>query len=536
VSDCIAFAVKSYPNTILHAVRTSDDFFPDEPDSHRFHVAYNSTTALLDRKLCVNRDFDMFTTHHDMAEYHALLRCFTTAPMYITDSNTSNKQIFKLLGGPDPHGQYRVIKATTNASVRLPSTVFADVTANGSGLALKMALPVPHAKGTILGVWNCRGEGGFAVDALTKREILEALSIDAREKMANKQYVLTYDVKNIHLLDDLTEDGEETASSIVLPLQLDPGTSRAITVAQLVSYPAFEMAVLGLADKFVGLCAVLGIQKVEYSPKEETSRVNGFHEDVQASGHNEEAKVNGLHEADATQIEHVDHTSSEVNHETSLIEATTEPTSETTPLLSAHNAATLPRRAGSRLLAILLFYRRDLREVRAAFLRDFFRSPFRTIWSDLKAIFVRPSESAAKSGEEEPNDGDDGNTETVNDLQETAEAPPKTYGTLDNCPNESVQQAGDISVASASSNATAVDKPVSADQVVIKLSVAGKLLLWLPDFTSEAFSITLQGEVIPEKMISVSGKCLVVDMEGASQAMGLSGKSGDVWQVGVTKK
>lgn len=524
-------------DSTIHPVRTSGDFYPNEPDSHRFHVAFNSTTAFLDRKLAVTRDFDMFMTHHDLAEYHALLRCFTTAPMYITDSDPSNKQIYERLGGPDPHGEYHIIKATSNTSVRLPSTAFTDVTANGNGTAIKVALSVPHAKGTILGFWNCRGEGGIAVDALTKREISEALSMDAQENIANKRYVLMDDAVTTHLLDDLTED-EDTASSIVLPLQLNPGTCKAVTIAQLVSYPDFEMAVLGLADKFVGLCAVLEIEKMESSPKEEMLQVNGYQDDAKASGNGEESKVNGFHEADPTQVDQVDHNSSETTGQISSTEDTSEPTSETTPLLSKDKAptTTTSSRTGSRLWALLLFYRQDLREARAAFLRDFFRSPLKAIWSDIKAIFVRSSKPVANGDNEQPDDISNGTPESVADMQETVDATPRSYGTLDNGPDGGVEQEGDISLASESSNTTAVDQPVSANQVVIKLSVAGKLLLWLPDFSSEIFSITLQGEAIPQKMISISGSCVVVDMESASQALELGGKSGNVWQVGVYRK
>ncbi|KAK5445264.1 hypothetical protein LTR55_012283, partial [Exophiala xenobiotica] len=405
------------------------------PDSHRFHVAWNATTALLDRKLAVTRDFDMFITHHDMAEYHALLRCFTTAPMYITDSEPSNKKIFQKLGGPDLRNVYRILKATENTSVRLPSTAFTDITGNGDGPALKVALPVPSAKGAIIGVWNCRGEGGTAVDGLTKKEINEALSLDGRKKSASGKYVIMYDMDTVLEMEDLAESSEE-ASSIILPLHLVSGSCKAITVAQLEGYSSFRMAVLGLANKFVGLCAVSEVvEETKKSLDEATPKTNGHHQPAAS------------------------HIEPEVQQERTEPACDSVPT-ESTPLLAprivpsqqAAQAASANHRTGSRLLALLLFYRRDLSYARSAFFHDFVRSPLKTLFRELRAAFGGPSTLPAAS-EEAVSDGTQ--SAATPDAQETIQSEPKTETIEASEPNGTGQHGGDVSVTSESSNATA---------------------------------------------------------------------------------
>jgi hypothetical protein len=66
-------------------LRNSDDFFPNEPDSHTWHIFCNAYNALFTQHLNVLPDWDMFQTTHEFGSYHAAARCISGGPVYITD-------------------------------------------------------------------------------------------------------------------------------------------------------------------------------------------------------------------------------------------------------------------------------------------------------------------------------------------------------------------------------------------------------------------------------------------------------------------
>ncbi|OJJ44603.1 hypothetical protein ASPZODRAFT_134689 [Penicilliopsis zonata CBS 506.65] len=84
-----------FPQAIFHSqlpmnrpsilLRNSDDFFPNIPASHPWHVFCNAHNALLTRHLNVVPDWDMFQTSHAYAAFHAAARCVSGGPIYITD-------------------------------------------------------------------------------------------------------------------------------------------------------------------------------------------------------------------------------------------------------------------------------------------------------------------------------------------------------------------------------------------------------------------------------------------------------------------
>jgi len=66
-------------------VRNSDDFFPDVPSSHPWHIFTNAHNALFTSHLNVLPDWDMFQTSHPYSSFHAAGRCISGGPIYITD-------------------------------------------------------------------------------------------------------------------------------------------------------------------------------------------------------------------------------------------------------------------------------------------------------------------------------------------------------------------------------------------------------------------------------------------------------------------
>jgi hypothetical protein len=67
-------------------VRNSDDFFPEVPASHPWHIFCNAHNSLLTQHLNVLPDWDMFQTSHPWAGFHAAARCVSGGPIYFTDT------------------------------------------------------------------------------------------------------------------------------------------------------------------------------------------------------------------------------------------------------------------------------------------------------------------------------------------------------------------------------------------------------------------------------------------------------------------
>ncbi|KAI9838719.1 MAG: hypothetical protein M1837_002422 [Sclerophora amabilis] len=66
-------------------VRNSDDFFPEIPASHPWHIFCNAHNSLITQYLNLLPDWDMFQTSHPWATFHAAARCLSGGPIYITD-------------------------------------------------------------------------------------------------------------------------------------------------------------------------------------------------------------------------------------------------------------------------------------------------------------------------------------------------------------------------------------------------------------------------------------------------------------------
>lgn len=73
------------PSRFEYLLRTSDDFFPNEPRSHAWHVWANAHNAIFTQHLNVVPDWDMFQTKHEYGGYHAAARCVSGGAIWITD-------------------------------------------------------------------------------------------------------------------------------------------------------------------------------------------------------------------------------------------------------------------------------------------------------------------------------------------------------------------------------------------------------------------------------------------------------------------
>lgn len=113
--------MSQFPYSLFHSqlprsrgdfsVRNSDDFFPDVPRSHPWHIWANAHNAIVTQFLNAVPDWDMFQTVHSYAEFHAAARCVSGSPIYITDiPGMHNMHLIKQMTATTPLGQTVVLR------------------------------------------------------------------------------------------------------------------------------------------------------------------------------------------------------------------------------------------------------------------------------------------------------------------------------------------------------------------------------------------------------------------------------------------
>ena len=113
--------MSTFPQAIFHSqlpnnkpdipLRNSDDFFPEVPASHEWHVFCNAHNALLTRFLNVLPDWDMFQTNHPYASFHAAARCVSGGPIYITDEPGKHDiAVINQMTAPTTHGTTVILR------------------------------------------------------------------------------------------------------------------------------------------------------------------------------------------------------------------------------------------------------------------------------------------------------------------------------------------------------------------------------------------------------------------------------------------
>lgn len=92
-------------------VRNSNDFFPDVPSSHTWHVWTNAYNSILTQYLNVLPDWDMFQTVHEYSGFHAAARCISGGPVYITDvPGEHNMDLIGQMTGVTPRGRTVILR------------------------------------------------------------------------------------------------------------------------------------------------------------------------------------------------------------------------------------------------------------------------------------------------------------------------------------------------------------------------------------------------------------------------------------------
>ncbi|KPM46261.1 hypothetical protein AK830_g263 [Neonectria ditissima] len=85
--------------------RNSDDFFPEIPSSHPWHIWVNAHNSLFTQHLNAVLDWDMFQTSMDYGPAHAASRCLSGGPIFITDvPGEHDLELIDQMVAPSPDG------------------------------------------------------------------------------------------------------------------------------------------------------------------------------------------------------------------------------------------------------------------------------------------------------------------------------------------------------------------------------------------------------------------------------------------------
>lgn len=105
---CHSFLPTNFPRILL---RNSDDFFPEVPTSHAWHVFANAHNALFVQHLNVLPDWDMFQSSHPYSGFHAAARSLSGGPIYITDTpGEHDVELIHQMTALNPRGQTVILR------------------------------------------------------------------------------------------------------------------------------------------------------------------------------------------------------------------------------------------------------------------------------------------------------------------------------------------------------------------------------------------------------------------------------------------
>lgn len=237
----LIYSLLPYSSSQLPVLRNSDDFFPNVPSSHPWHIFANAMNNLYTSHLAALPDWDMFQSFlPTYGTMHAAARCISGGPIYITDSpGKHNLSLIKQMSGK-PIGSEGLISLRPSR-VALVSDPFVEY--NGTKL-LRV--------GNFVG--GKGGSGLLAIFNTSTQPITELILLkDFPGIIQGERYIVrafSADmVTDMGILGDL----EPKSISITLP----PCGWEFLTAARVTPLGEHFVGTLGLMDKIVGAAAVV---------------------------------------------------------------------------------------------------------------------------------------------------------------------------------------------------------------------------------------------------------------------------------------
>ena len=472
--------------------RTSDDFFPDQPDSHRHHIANNATLATLHRAMRVVPDFDMFMSQHQFSDYHARLRAFTNSAVYMTDNQKPDEAILSNLGGHDANGRYRVVKAADSQAARLHSRLFEDVTMDGPGPALLFSLPCEAAGGVDIGIWNCLGQDATTADILTTADVQDALTmLNSNDFCKDDTFVLSQGsdvapyVRSGSKL--FGSSRRQLHAHPIQTLELHSATSQTLSIAVAREFEGDLIAILGLQDKYSPLSSILSVSKATLT---------------QGSPDDDDSK-DAVEPAVADEPQKEDADTRSIDSRQSQI------------ALLTRSRFGLGR---SRFLGLLFFWRAQLRAARSTLLRDLLTAPLKTLVVEMAAVFGR----RATLPQTRP---------ATTLFAPSGVVPAQSSGEV---ATEAPQPEAARSEDQDDKTATSESLPALA----IEVAVAGRLAVYVAKGNPSTYGFAMAEVPVNENLVTVNGNMLTLDLDGyrKSQTRSESTSTSSAWLVKLYRR
>ncbi|KAG9041439.1 hypothetical protein FS837_012270 [Tulasnella sp. UAMH 9824] len=245
-------------------LRNSDDYYPNEPNSHRYHIFTNVVNAMFTSQLNLVPDLDMFQSHpyirpqgegnethtplqtdiYPQAAFHAALRSLGAGPVTITDvPGKTDSAILNKLVGTSKAGQTVALQASSSPFTS--NDVFDPaLLQGGTGKALRVFSKAAHGGG-LLGYWNIRSEDGKVEDEVAISDVLQV----AEKDLASSPGIVLFSqkTKEVRVIKAAEARGTLTPK---LPIKLGAFEFDLVTVAPILSSASVQVAVLGLTDKY----------------------------------------------------------------------------------------------------------------------------------------------------------------------------------------------------------------------------------------------------------------------------------------------
>ena len=233
-------------------VRNSDDFFPEIPTSHPWHIFMNAYNSLFTSHLNILPDWDMFQTSHEYSSFHAAARCVSGGPIYITDEpGKHDVDLIRQMTAFDVKAR-TIILRPSNIGKTIASGVY---TAYEEERLLKVGTYHGHSgTGTgILGIFN-----------VSQRPVSELILLHEFSGLeGGTEYVV-----RAHTTGEISPPMKEGDKLPLVSLELQPKSWEILS-----SYPLHpvklyselgsksrtaNVAILGLLGKMTGAAAILG--------------------------------------------------------------------------------------------------------------------------------------------------------------------------------------------------------------------------------------------------------------------------------------
>src|SRR5579862_3477843 len=165
----------------IKPLRSSNDYFPDIPNSHAYHVYTNLLTSQFFSCFAI-ADFDMFQTHPSInnngaekqGAFHAALRALGIGPITVTDvPERCVPEVFMRLCGRTREGKTIALNAREPIEV-IDERCFDLVNERGDGKGIR-----GYSKsewGVCMGIWNVREDHGLVRDTVSMADAIDVLT------------------------------------------------------------------------------------------------------------------------------------------------------------------------------------------------------------------------------------------------------------------------------------------------------------------------------------------------------------------------